>query len=196
MNNKSVLGNFVQRTFWQSRIQKLEGKTVLPLFMYFDDFENGNVLGSHSGVHKLGAVYVSVQCIPLHRTSVLSNIFLALLFHSSDRVEFGNNVIFNPLINKLNFLQETGIQIDTSVFKGTLYFGLGLIIGDNLGIHSIIGFTESFSSNYSCRIRTINKNDLKFQCYEDESLLRSIDQYYMHLEVSNLSVTGIKEKCV
>ncbi|XP_025190996.1 uncharacterized protein LOC112591406, partial [Melanaphis sacchari] len=176
MNDKSVLRNFVQGTFWQSRLKKFDGKTVLPLFMYFDDFESGNVLGSHSGVHKLGAVYVLVPCIPPHRTSVLSNIFLALLFHSCDR--------------------ETGIEIDTPVFKGVLYFDLGLIIGDNLGIHSIIGLTESFSSNYSCRICTIKKNDLKFQCYEDESLLRSIDQYYMHLEMNNLSVTGIKEKCV
>lgn len=77
-----------------------------------------------------------------------------------------------------------------------MYFDLGLIIGDNLGIHSIIVFTESFSSNYSCQMCTINRNDLKFQCYEDESLLKSIDQYYMHLEVNNLSATGIKEKCV
>jgi len=38
------------------------GKTVLPLFMYFDDFESGNVLGSHSGIHKVGAVYVSIPC--------------------------------------------------------------------------------------------------------------------------------------
>ncbi|XP_022160294.1 uncharacterized protein LOC111026502 [Myzus persicae] len=195
INDKSVIGNFVQGTFWQSRMKKFNGKTVLPLFMYFDDFES-NVLGSHSGVHKVGAVYVSIPCIPPHRTSVLSNIFLALLFHSSDRVEFGNNVIFNPLINELNYLQETGIEIDTPVFKGVLYFDLGLIIGDNLGIHSIIGFTESFSSNYSCRICTIKKNDLKFQCYEDESMLRSIDQYYMHLEMNDLSATGIKEKCV
>jgi len=157
MNDKSVLVNFVQGTFWQSRIKKFDCKTVLPLFMYFDDFESGNILGSHSGVHKVGAVYVSIPCIPPHRTSVLSNIFLALLFHSSDRVEFGNNVIFNPLIDELNYLQETGIEIDTPVFKGTLYYDLGLIIGDNLGIHSIIGFTESFSSNYSCRICTIKK---------------------------------------
>lgn len=164
--------------------------------MYFDDFECGNVLGSHSGVHKLGAVYVSIPCIPQHRTSVLGNIFLALLFHSSDRVEFGNNIIFNPFINEINYLQETGIEIDTPVFTGILYFDLGLIIGDNLGIHSIIGFTESFSSNYSCRICTIKKNDLKYQCYEDESLLRSIDQYYMHLEENNQSTTGVKQKCV
>jgi len=157
MNDKSVLGNFFQGTFWQSRLKKFAGKTVLPLFMYFDDFESGNVLGNHSGIHKVGAVYVSVTCIPPNRISVLSNIFLALLFHFSDRVKFGNNVIFNPLINELNYLQETGIEIDTPVFKGVLYFDLGLIIGDNLGIHSIIGFTESFSSNYSCRICTIKK---------------------------------------
>ncbi|CAI6372385.1 unnamed protein product [Macrosiphum euphorbiae] len=196
MSNKSVLGNFIQGTFWQSRIKKFEGKTVLPLFLFFDDFESGNVLGSHSGIHKLGAVYVSLPCIPLHRSSMLSNIFLTLLFHSSDRVEFGNNVIFKPVIDELNFLQNVGIEIDTSVFKGTLYFDLGLILGDNLGLHSIIGFVESFSSNFPCRICNIRKENLRVQCYEDESLLRTIDQYYIHLNENNVSTTGIKEKCV
>jgi len=53
--------------------------------MFFDDYEeSGNVLGSHSGVHKLGAVYVSTPCLPPNRSTTLSNIFLALLFHSSD----------------------------------------------------------------------------------------------------------------
>jgi len=66
MSNKSVLENFIQGTFWQSRLKKFEGKTVLPLFLFFDDFESRNVLGSHSGIHKLGAVYVSLPCIPLH----------------------------------------------------------------------------------------------------------------------------------
>lgn len=59
MNDKSVLGNFVQGAFCQSRIKKFDGKTVLPLFMYFDDFESGNVLRNHSGVHKVGAMYLS-----------------------------------------------------------------------------------------------------------------------------------------
>lgn len=196
MSNKSVLGNFIQGTFWQSRIKKFEGKTVLPLFLFFDDFESGNVLGSHSGIHKLGAVYVSLPCIPLYRSSMLSNICLTLLFHSSDRVEFGNNVIFKPVIDELNFLQNVGIEIDTSVFKGTLYFNLGLILGDNLGLHSIIGFVESFSSNFPCRICNIRKENLRVQCYEDESLLRTIDQYYINLNKNNVSTTGIKEKCV
>lgn len=31
---------------------------VLPIFLFFDDYEVGNALGSHSGIHKLGAVYI------------------------------------------------------------------------------------------------------------------------------------------
>lgn len=164
--------------------------------MFFDDFEIGNALGSHSGIHKLGGVYVSVPCLPPYRSTVLSNIFISLLFHSSDRVKFGNAIIFKPLIDELNFLQEYGIEIDTPEFKGKLYFELGLILGDNLGLHSITGFTESFSYNYSCRICTIRKEDMKVQCYEDNALLRFTEQYNVNLLQNDVSITGIKDKCV
>lgn len=101
------------------------------------------------------------------------------MFHSSNRVKFGNNIIFKPLIDEFN-LQEIGIEIDTALFKGKLYFELGLILGDNLGLHSIIGFTESFSSNYPCRICTVEKKDMRVQCYANDELLRNIDQYNVH----------------
>lgn len=191
-----VLRNFIQGTYWKSRVANHNERIVLPLFMFFDDFEIGNALGSHSGIHKLGGVYVSVPCLPPYRSTVLSNIFIALLFHSSDRVKFGNAIIFKPLIDELNFLQEYGIEIDTPEFKGKFYFELGLILGDNLGLHSITGFTESFSSNYSCRICTIRKEDMKVQCYEDNALLRFTEQYNVHLLQNDVSITGIKDKCV
>lgn len=73
-------------------------RIVFTLFMFYDDFESGNVLGSHSGIHKLGGVNVSVPCLPPYQSTVLSNIFVALMFHSPDRVKFGNNIIFKPLI--------------------------------------------------------------------------------------------------
>lgn len=164
--------------------------------MFFDDYESGNVLGSHSGIHKLDAVYISIPCMPPYRSTTLSNIFLALLFHSSDRVQFGNRVIFNSIIDEFNFLMETGININVPGFKGTLYFELGLILGDNLGLHAITGFVESFSSNFCCRICTMTKANIKTQCYEDKSLLRYSEQYLIDVEKNDLSVTGIKEKCI
>lgn len=196
MTEKGLIENFIQGSFWVTRKKKHGNKMVFPLFMFFDDYESGNVLGSHSGIHKLGAVYVSVACMPPHRASSLTNIFLALLFHSSDRNNFGNGVIFQPLIEEFNFLLEYGVEINTASFKGKLYFELALILGDNLGIHSIIGFNESFSSNFPCRICNVSKEVMKEQCYEDENLYRNADQYEIHLAENNSSNTGIKEKCV
>lgn len=192
----SVLMNFPQGSVWQEKLKSYQSQIVLPIFLFFDDYEIGNPLGSHSGIHKLGAVYMSIPCLPPHRQSSLSNIFLALLFHSSDRQKFGNNVIFRPLINELNFLRTTGIDFDLVNFKGNIKFDLGLIIGDNLGIHSITGFVESFSSNYPCRMCRSNKFEIKKQCYADTSLLRNLEQYHLDVVENNISNSGIKEACV
>ena len=70
---------------WQSKKKNNEGKNVLPLFISFDDYETGNALGSHAGVHKVGATYVSIPCFPPEYQATLSSIFIALLFYSSDR---------------------------------------------------------------------------------------------------------------
>jgi len=191
--NSSNCKNYIQGSFWKS---KNKGENVLPLFLFFDDFESGNVLGSHSGLHKLGAVYVSLACMPPHRLSSLSNLFLVLLFHSLDRLNFGNNAVFSPLIEELNYLKNTGIYIETPDFKGVMYFELALLLGDNLGLHSITGFTESFSSNYPCRICKVRKENLKDMCYEERSIFRNSVDYEKDLELDNVSQTGIKESCV
>jgi hypothetical protein len=143
-----------------------------------------------------GAVYLTVPCIPIYRQSSLSNIFLALLFHSSDRQQFGNHIVFRPLINELNFLKETGIEIESDGFKGNIKFELGLIVGDNLGIHSITGFVETFSSNYPCRVCKIKKEDMRKQCYSDISLIRSLEQYNQDVLECDVTTSGIKDVCV
>lgn len=188
--------NFIQGNYWQSRRIAHSGKNVVPLFLFYDDYETSNALGSHSGIHKLGAVYVSIPCLPPWRCSTLSNIFLTLLFHSSDRSQFGNTIIFQPVIEELNYLRTVGITFDIPNFNGTVYFELALILGDNLGIHSMIGFNESFSANYPCRICRIRKEDMKIKSYEDQTLLRCNDDYEADLLEGVPSNSGVKEKCV
>lgn len=151
----------------------------------------GNPLGSKSGVHKLGAVYMTLPTIPNPHQSSLKNIFLALLFHSSDRQKFGNNIIFRPLIDELNFLRDNGIDIEIPMFKGNMKFELVIILGDNLGIHNITYFVESFSANYPCRIYKVRKEVMKKQCYADESLLRTVEQYNINVLEGDISNTGI-----
>lgn len=193
----NILMNFIQGSLWKNKIKEHDiNDIVLPIFLFFDDYEVGNPLGSHSSIHKLGAVYLTVPCIPSYRQASLNNIFLTLLFHSSDRKKFGNNIIFRPLINELNYLKQTGIEVNTDKFKGIIKFELGVILGDNLGIHSITGFVESFSSNYPCRMCKIKKEEMKKQCYVDIHLLRNWEQYNLDLIEGDVINSGIKEACI
>lgn len=194
--SNSAIENFIQGTYWKKIIQRHGEKIVMPLFLYFDDYETGNVLGSRAGQHKLGAVYIMLPCLPPTRSSSLNNIFLFLLFHSSDRVMFGNKIIFRCVIDELNYLNDNGIDLNVPGFTGKVYFELGLILGDNLGIHSICGFIESFSANFPCRVCKTRKDIMKYQCVEDTSLLRNVINYESDLLLNNASETGIKEKCV
>lgn len=85
-NENEILSNIIQGTLWREKVKnfKHSGKmNVFPLFVYFDDFESGNPLGSQAGKNKLGAVYVSIPCIPPEYASKLNHIYLALLFYSN-----------------------------------------------------------------------------------------------------------------
>jgi len=110
--------------------------------MQINDFEITNPLFSHSGSRKLGALYISLPCLPPELSSSIDNIFLAGLFKSFDRTEFGNLAIFKHIINQLNFLENIGIVINIKSSLYRFFFSLGLILGDNLGLHSVLGFTE------------------------------------------------------
>lgn len=188
--------NFIQSTLWQSKKIYFTNKTVFPIFIYYDDYDTGNVLGSHSGTNKLGAIYASIPCFPPQCTSQIKNIFLVQLFKSSDRKKYGNKV-FSSLIDELNYLSQNGILItlQNSTVE-TVYFALGLCIGDNLGLNSMLGFVESFSSGFFCRLCKMSKNDSKRQLTENTDLLRNVDNYKQDLLLQDYSLTGIKEECV
>lgn len=195
-DSTQTIEHFLQGSFWQSRRVLHGDKLVMPFFLQIDDFEPLNALGSHSSIHKLGAAYVSLPCLPKHYQSQLSSIFMALLYHSSDRVEFGNRIIYEPLIEEINFLARHGISFNLADFKGIIYFELGLILGDNLGLHSVTGFAESFACNFPCRNCKVHKKDMA-KLYQDvRSLLRNIENYREDLRIGNVSLTGIKQECI
>lgn len=189
-----ILENFIQGQLWRNKVEKyFSNKFVIPLFLYFDDFEVNNPLGSHAGIQKLGALYYSIACFPPQVNSLLQNIFMASLFHSSDRVVFQNHKIFHKVINELNFLQSEGILVDTETGSERVYFALGLVMGDNLGLNSILGFVESFNAAYYCRLCKTHKEIAQYDF--KESRLR-LDSYLADVLLEETTVTGIKEKSV
>lgn len=133
-----MLKNLPCGSLWQDILRKNHDKLILPLTLYFDDFETSNPLGSHSGVYKVVVVYFCISSIPPEYKSRLENIFLTLIFHTSERFEFGNRATFNCLLDELKVLETEGIEIQTSAGVKTIYFNTMFIIGDHLGLHSIL----------------------------------------------------------
>ncbi|XP_026676119.1 uncharacterized protein LOC113465644 [Diaphorina citri] len=196
LDESKPIEHFVQGTLWKQKMTIHGEKIVIPLFLQVDDFETQNALGSHSGIHKLGAAYISLPTLPTNYVSQLNCIFLALLYHSQDRVEFGNEIIFKPLIEQFNDLIRNGIHFDLPDFQGTVYFELAVLLGDNLGIHSITGFCESFSGKFPCRMCRMDKSQVQKELFEKESLLRNLAGYEKDLLLNDPTLTGIKEKCI
>ena len=82
--------NIVQTSFWKKKVAACnlnDDEFAIPLFVYYDDFEPLNALGSHSSAYKLGGVYVNIPCIPPHVQAQLQFIFLAMLFFTSDSAD-------------------------------------------------------------------------------------------------------------
>lgn len=196
-NNEGLVMNFVQCQFWKDKIKNLENTDtlLLPLFVYFDDFEPLNPLGSHSGDYKIGAVYLKIPCLPPHLQSKVEHIYLGQLFFSGDRVTFGNSRLFYFLIQELNELQEIGVKVNFQNYSSVKLITV-LVLGDNLGTNSILGFAEGFNANYYCRFCRSHKKQMQLQCEENYSSVRSEQNYLLDVNLGNVSLTGVNENSI
>lgn len=193
IKNEEEVSDYMSSMFncslWKFIKNKMGNKTILPLYLYYDDFETGNVLGTQAGVHKLGGVYVSFACMGPEFASRLESIFLWGIFYSSDRVTFGNEAVFKVFLDELKFLETVGINVNNK----QIFFVVPVFLGDNLGVNSILGFHESFSSNNFCRACFSHKNETKFMTRENKNSLRNEDNYNIHIEENS---HGIKSSCM
>lgn len=189
--------NFVNGNRWKSIMNKYEGNIVIPYFLYNDDFQVDDALGSHSGEHSVSGFYYSFPTLPDHCCSALDNIFLAMLVKSKYVKTFGNKLCLRPLVEILHKIETEGIQINTeSRGELTVRFVLGLLIGDNLGLNSILGFSKSFNANFYCRFCKIPKSKANVAIIEDPTLIRNQSNYEQDLIIQDFSITGISDNCI
>lgn len=179
----------------EKKLEKHSNKMLFPFLLYFDEFKTNNPIGSHAGMQKLGAIYISLPSFPPEHTSKLENIFLIYLFNSLGKKKVGKN-LFRHLISEINCIEESGINVFVNNQSYQIYLSLALIVGDNLGLHSILGFTECFVSNYSCRFCHSSEEECHTQVSQSNENLRNIDNYIVDVNTKNVTLTGIVESCI
>lgn len=142
----------------------------------------------------MAAIYASIACLPPNIASRLDSILFSSLLYSSDKVECGNEKVFHHLIEELNFLNQEGIFIKIANSLTRVKFQLVLIIGDNAGSNGILGFPESFNTDFFCRVCKATLKECRAMCVEDELKLRNRNDYETDLQ--DVSKSGLKEECV
>lgn len=126
---------------------------------------------------------------------MLENVFVALLCHASDRKNYTNSKVFRILINEINYLQEHGIEVESKTGKKTVFFALGGVLGDNLGLNEILGYTGGFTAHYYCRWCKTIKKDTYTDCFERKGNLRCIADYQDDVNVG-MQKSGISEASI
>lgn len=190
-NYNTKFCNFIQGKLWRMKIHQYSEKITIPYFLYIDDVEINNPLGSHSDAMTM--IYYS---FPFANCAKLDSIYLASIFKSKFYKEHGNDFSLRCLVSELKKIEEDGIEIKTSDGTKKVHFILGLVVGDNLGLNTILGLAPSFSANYFCRFCKELKLTTHTQSVENQSSLRTLHNYQTDIVTNNMTTTGIKENSI
>ncbi|KAJ8049893.1 hypothetical protein HOLleu_02837 [Holothuria leucospilota] len=193
----NILMSYRDGIYYKSQDNDMDDRPTIPLLLYYDDFETVNPLGSKRGKHKLGAFYIGILPLPAKYQARLSNILLYSLAKSSLITKYGIDSVITNLKDDLQRLsKEGGLHIESKDYTGMVIPKLFQVVGDNLGVHSLLGYVTSFTANYYCRYCKGHRSNLQKLVEEDQSLLRNKENYSADIISNDTSLTGVKTTSV
>lgn len=196
LSNISHITHCLNSSSFKKKVDLYSEKTIIPYYLYIDDFEINNPLGSHATVDSICGVYYNFPSLPQHLLSKLDFIFVAAYFKSNEQKIFGNASFLQPLVKELIKLQNEGVVVETDGGCRRVHFILANILGDNLGLNNVLGFTTSFNSNFYCRFCTRQKSDMCHDGVEHTNHMRNKENYTSALNTKDVKLTGIKAECL
>ncbi|KAG5685095.1 hypothetical protein PVAND_014296 [Polypedilum vanderplanki] len=180
---------------WKSIVEKYSADSVLiPFELYSDDIEPDNALGSNAGTNKISTYFIRFPTMPPHLLSSIQYIFEVLLHCSSLKKDMLDNCL-EELIEVFKEL-ENGIPVIVEEKEIKIHFIMLRILGDNLALNELLGFTLSFNSTMFCRFCTMTREDSKKMTKVHPTLMRSRQQYDTDLLKNDLKTTGLRQNCL
>ncbi len=196
-----LLKDFRDGRYFKANVLFQNNPNALQIFLYIDEFEVVNVLGSARGLHKISGVYYILGNIYPEKRGPLRVIQLVSLCLSEDVKQFGLDRILETVIRELEELEITGIVIPEVPIP--LKVGLAFVSGDNLGSHQIGGFHEGFSGRKAriCRFCLATGEEIQdklnpycFECRTEENYNEGLKEIYAN--PAKASEVGIKRNSI
>lgn len=196
VRKEGKLNHFINGKLWKAKLQAYDPNDhVIPIHIYFDAAQINNALGSHWKLGNEMFVYYSVAGVPPEYSSRLENIFVASLHPEHYNKKYGNERLYNNLVEDLNKLADEGMIITINGEDTRVYIVVGLALGDNKELNNILDLV-THSGNYYCRVCTLHKMLMQVLTEEVPEKLRNRENYLQHVEENNVSNTGIHKYSV
>ena len=178
-------------------------KGRLQLILYFDEFNISNPIGNKTKKYSIGAIYYTFA--NMQKRASIQNIYLAMLFHSSQFKAHSKKDIFEPLVRELTLLETEGVPFVRDGKAMNIKCSLSMLLGDNKGCYQMAGYFTSFHrTSRICRFCHAKTSDIQSCFHERGFNIRTCQQY--DSEISMLEVDefdeevqkifGIRELCV
>lgn len=137
--DKDLISNICQGSVWKSKIESFDKqKVIIPYILYQDDHDITCTSSSKSGKNKTSAFYITFPLQTDNEKSKLENIFVSCLTKSSDLVH-GMSANYNNFVQQLKELEDNGVDITYNRERTTIFFVMGVMVGDNLSLNTILG---------------------------------------------------------
>lgn len=151
--NQEILYDFTDGLVFKNNLFFLNNPDALQLILYQDSFEVVNPIGPAKCKYKILAVYLSIGNFPDKIRSHVNSMQLVALCREKI---FDHHKVYGKIVEDLKDIETLGIKIsENRTLKGSLVF----ITGDNLGSHSLGGFSENFSTTkHFCRYCLVTKD--------------------------------------
>ena len=153
----------------------------LRIGLYYDDFGVVDALGNKASKYKLGGLYFTILNVPKHLRSKVKSTFLTLLCKTQHLKRFGWDVLLKPLINDIKNLKVEGITVGYGDGSVKIKGDISCVVGDNLALNAIGGFTECFSSGLCCRSCDLSVDEQQRVFEEDKARLRTAEKHSTQL---------------
>ena len=197
VSQDGILRDFTDGQYFRDKPEFLQPNT-LSLLLYMDEFTVTNPLRGRSKPYKIMGTYLMLGNLPPKYRSQLQTIQLVSLCQSIYVKKHGLDAVMHDVVEDLKRLCEDGIDIvrgnNIHHFRCEFIF----VVGDNLAMHQIGGFMESFQVGKSCRFCMVPVGELRDGMVGPARMPESHDEQVAMVEANPRfsQIYGVKAKSV
>ena len=125
--------------------------------------------------------------------SKLENIFLNMLINSNESKRKG---VFDIYLDEMKKLETDGFTVTVDGVDYKIFVVVVQVIGDNLGLNGLLGYVESFTANFPCRLCKVLRTEFNDTFVEIGDILVSMmnDNIYPSFrQIKPIFITDCKD---